>query len=131
MTVICGCLGDTPPDPEVQPLEIVAGNPDPKYGPCLLNVDKTGAGTHDVTTMSMAGNATVRILDPSGAVIFERAVEEHPLEAGGHEVLAADQGSVRLEAGDHRVECSLSGGTNVVELLVAPARPGYEEGRTR
>lgn len=129
--MLCGCFGDPPPDPEVQPLEIVAGNPDPQYGPCLLNVDEVGAGTHEVTTLSMAGNATVRILDPSGAVTFERAVEQHPLDSGGHEVLAEDQGSVRLEAGDHRVECSVSGGTHVIELLVVPARPGYDEGRTR
>ena len=112
-------------------MEIVAGNPDPEYGPCLLNVDEVGAGTHEVTTMSMAGDATVRILDPSGAVTFERAVEQHPLEGGGHEVLAEEQGSVRLEAGEHRVECSVSGGTHVIELLVVPSRPGYDEGRTR
>ncbi len=129
-TLLCGCFGDPPPDPEVQPLEIVAGNPDPEYGPCLLNVDEVGAGTHEVTPLSLAGNATVRILDPSGAVIFERAIEEHRLEGGGHEVLVEDQGSVRLGAGDHRVECTLSDGTHTTELLVVPARPGYEEGGT-
>lgn len=125
--LLCGCLGDTPPDPEVQPLEIVAGNSDPEYGPCLLNVEEVAAGTHDVTPMSMAGPATVRILDPSGAVVFEREIEENPAEGGGREVLEEDQGSVRLGEGDHRVECVLSDGTHTTELLVVPARPGYEE----
>lgn len=129
-SLLCGCIGDPPPDPEVQPLEIIAGNPDPKYGPCLLNVDEVGAGTHDVIPMSMAGSATVRILDPSGAVIFERAIEEHPLQGGGHEVLQEDHGSVRLGAGDHRVECTVSEGTHTTELLVVPARPGYDEAGT-
>lgn len=126
MLLLGGCFGDPPPDPEVQSLEIISGNPDPKYGPCLLNVDEVGAGIHDVTTMSMGGNARVRILDPAGVVVYERSVEEHPLEGGGHEVLAEDQGSVRLEAGDYRVECSVSGRTHVIELLVVPARPGYD-----
>jgi hypothetical protein len=109
-------------------LEIIAGNPDPEYGPCLLNVEEVGAGTHEVTPMSMAGPVTVRILDPSGAVIFERAIDEHPLEGGGHEVPVGDDGSVRLAAGEHRVECRLSDGTHTIELLVVPARPGYEQG---
>lgn len=106
------------------------GNSDPEYGPCLLNVDEVGAGTHDVTPMSMAGSATVRILDPSGEKIFERAIEEHRLQGGGHEVQEEDQGSVRLGAGDHRVECTASDGTHTTELLVVPARPGYDEGGT-
>lgn len=126
-TLLCGCLGDPPPDPEVQPLEIVAGNPDPKYGPCLLNVDEVAAGTHDVTPLSMAEKSTVRILDPSGAAIFERTVEQNPAQGGGHEVLEQDTGSVRLAEGRHRVECILSDGTHSTELEVVPARPGYEE----
>jgi hypothetical protein len=111
-------------------LEIIAGNPDPEYGPCLLNVEEVAAGTHEVTPMSMAGPVTVRIVDPSGAVIFERAIDEHSLEGGGHEVPLGDEGSVRLAAGEHRVECRLSDGTHTVELLVVPARPGYEQGDT-
>ncbi len=70
----------------------------------------------------------MRILDPSGAVIFSRALEEHALEGGGHEVLVEDQGSVRLRAGDHRAECVLSEGTHTTELRVVMARPGFEEG---
>ena len=129
-TLLCGCLGDPPPDPETQPLEIIAGNPDPEYGPCLLNVDEVGAGTHELTSMSMAGSATVRILDPSGAVIFERRLDEHAAEAGGHEVQGEAPESVRLGPGDHRVECTLSDGTHTTGLLVVPARPGYDEGGT-
>lgn len=108
-------------------MEIVVGNPDPDYGPCLLNVDEVAAGTHDVTPLSLAGTATVRILDPSGAAVFERTIEEHRLEGGGHEVLPEDQGSVRLGEGAHRVECTVSGGTHTTALLVVPARPGYEQ----
>jgi hypothetical protein len=80
-------MGDLPPDPEVQPLELIVGNPDPDHGPCLLNVGEVGAGTHDVTPMTMAGKARVRILDPSGAVVFKRTMRQHPAEGGGREVL--------------------------------------------
>jgi hypothetical protein len=80
VVLLCGCLGDQPPDPEVQSLEIVVGNADPEHGPCLLNVEEVGAGTHEVIPVSMGGSATVRIVDPSGAVLYERAVEEHRLE---------------------------------------------------
>ena len=127
-TLLSGCLGgDVPSDPEDQSLEIVVGNSDPEYGPCLLNVDEVGAGSHEVTPLSMAGDATVRILDPSGAVLFERAIGEHPVGGGGREVLEEEQGVVRLEAGDHRVECTSSDGTHTADLLVVPARPGYQE----
>jgi hypothetical protein len=107
-----GCFADPPAAPEVQPLEIVVGNPDPKYGPCLLNVDEVGAGTHDVTpgffggkgNGTLAGKATVRILDPSGAAIFERTIEEHRLseeEGGGIVIPPEDTGFVRLGEGNH------------------------------
>ena len=126
-TVLCGCLGgDLPAAPEEQSLEIVAGNPDPEWGPCLLNVDEVGAGSHEVVSMSMAGDATVRILDPSGAVLYEQVVTEQ--EQG--EVLEGGPGLLRLEAGEHRVECTLSDGTHTADLLVVPARPGYEEDGT-
>jgi hypothetical protein len=128
--LLTGCLSDSPPDREVQPLEIIAGNLDPDLGPCLLNVDEVGAGTHEVTPISMNGEAKVRILDPSGAVIFKRALESHAAEGGGQEVLPEEQGSVRLEAGDHRVQCILPDGIHTTTLLVLPARSGYEEGRT-
>lgn len=123
--LVSGCMGDPPPDPEVQPLEIIVGNPDPEYGPCLLNVDEVGAGTHDVTPVAMAGKARVRILDPSGAVVFKRTIQEHPAEGGGHEVVQEDQGTVRLQAGEHRVECVLADGTHATSLRVVPARAGY------
>jgi hypothetical protein len=123
--LLSGCMGDPPPDPEVQPLEIIVGNPDPDYGPCLLNVEEVGAGTHEVTPVTMAGKARVRILDPSGVVVFKRTIQEHPAEGGGHEVLEEEQGTVRLEAGKHRVECTLTDGTHSTSLRVVPARPGY------
>lgn len=103
------------------------GNPDPGRGPCLLNVAEVAAGTHGVSPVSMVGSATVRILDPSGAVIFKQALESHPMEGGGHEVTTDDQGAVQLEAGDHLVECLLPDGTHTAELHVVPARPGYGE----
>lgn len=65
----------------------------------------------------------MRILDPLGAVVFERTVESHPAKGGGNEVLSEDQGSVRLEPGDHRVECILEDGTHSADLKVVPARP--------
>ncbi len=122
MGLLSGCLmGDPPPDPEVQPLEIILGNPD--RGPCLLNVQEVGAGTHDVLLMSIASNATARIVDPSGAVIFQRAVEPQSAQGGG-QVMEEDQ--VRLDTGDHRVVCLLSDGTHSTRLRVVPARPEHE-----
>jgi len=122
--LLTGCLGDPPPDPEVQPLEIIVGNFDPEFGPCLLNVDEVGAGTHDVTPMTTVGKARVRIIDPWGAVVFERAIDEHQAEGGGHRVPQSDQGSVLLAAGEHRVECILADVTHATTLRVVPARPG-------
>ena len=124
--LLFGCsFADPPPDPEVQPLEIVVGNPD--RGPCLLNVHEVGAGTHDVMVLSMAGEATARILDPSGKVLFKRNVKHHPAEGGGLVVTEEDQGSVQLGAGAHRVRCTTSEGTTSVRLRVVPARPGYDQ----
>jgi hypothetical protein len=120
-----GCLADPPPDPEVQPLEIIAGNTDPDYGRCQLNVEEVGAGTHDVTPMTMGGKARVRILDPTGAVVFERTIDESPAEGGGQEVAPSDHATVLLAAGEHRVECILADGTHSASLRVVPARPGH------
>lgn len=124
VVLLTGCLGDPPPDPETQPLEIIVGNPDPDYGPCLLNVDEVGAGTHDVTPINLAGKARVRILDPSGTVVFERTLREQPGEGGGHQVPQSDQATVLLAAGEHRVECILTDGIHATSLRVVPARPG-------
>jgi hypothetical protein len=124
--LLSGCsFGDSPPDPEVQPLEVIAGNPERR--PCLLNVHEVAAGTHDVMVLSMSGTATARILAPSGGVVFKRVVTAHPAKGGGQVVTEEDQGSVRLEAGDYRVQCTVSGGTHSVTLRVVPARPGHTE----
>jgi hypothetical protein len=88
-------------------------------------VDKIGAGTHEVTPIIEEGRATVVILDPSGDVIFKRTLDEP------HATIQPDeQGSVRLAPGDHSVECIVPDGTRTATLLVAPARPDYQEGRT-
>lgn len=123
--LLSGCFGDPPPAPEVQPLEIILGNPD--RGPCLLNVDEVAAGTHDVTVLPMAGNATARIVDPSGEVVFQRAVEPQPAPGGGQMVTQENEGVVRLDTGDYRVVCRLSDGTHSTTLRVEPARPGHKQ----
>lgn len=124
--LLSGCLGDPPPDPEVQPLEIIAGNTDPEYDPCLLNVGEVGAGSHEVVALAVAVRARVRILDPSGAVVWERTIQEHPAEGGGREAPEGEQGTVRLRAGEYRVECILADGAHATTLRVVPARPGHE-----
>lgn len=121
MGLFSGCMGDPPPEPEVQPLEIIVGNPDPTYGPCVLNVDEVGAGTHGVTSVAMAGSARVRIVDPSGAVVYERAIQEEPAMIESEDVMQEDQQTVDLQAGDHRVECILADGTHSASLMVVPA----------
>lgn len=123
--LLSGCMGDPPPDPETQPLEIIVGNPDLKHGSCLLNVDEVGAGTHEVTPLALAGKARVRILDPFGVVVFKLTIEENSTEGGGHEVQQDDVGTVRLEAGEYHVECILDGRTHSMSLRVVPARPGH------
>ena len=67
---------------------------------------------------------------PVGCGDLQAGPRVAPAKGGGHEVMLEEQGSVRLGAGDHRVECILSDGTHTTELLVVPARPGYEEGGT-
>lgn len=121
-SVLSGCyFSDEPPEPEVQPLEIIAGEPDPKYEPCVLNVDEVGAGTHEVMPISVEGRATVRILDPEGDVIFKRTVDD---DDGADSTIPPEwERSVGLQPGNHRVECILPDGTHTVELLVVPARP--------
>ena len=120
-TLLTGCLGEERPDPEVQPLEIIVG----EDGSCGLNVSVVGAGTHHVTPIVATGEATVRILGPSAKVVFTRTVAAREAEGGGNLVVAEDEGSVRLRAGAHRVECISSEGTQVTELRVVPARPGH------
>ena len=118
---LSGCVSDDAVDPSVQPLEIVVGGAE---RPCLLNVEEVEVGTHEVTPVSEAGRATVRVMSPSGEVLFERAVRTEPAEGGGVEVPPADQGSVRLAEGEHRVECVLRGETHSVTLrVVPPPRP--------
>jgi hypothetical protein len=131
LVLLGGCaLSDAPPDPEVQPLEIIAGSSVRPERPCLLNVSRVRAGTHKVVIGSESGPATVRLVDASGRAVLQRRVDSHPAEGGGFEVNESDQGSVRLDTGDYRVECRLRGkGAYTVRLRVDPARPGFGEQR--
>ncbi|MFP5252679.1 MAG: hypothetical protein ACLGH4_02660 [Actinomycetes bacterium] len=124
VALLSGCLGDPPPDPDIQPLEIVVGHPDPDHDQCLLNVEEVGAGTHEVTPVTTAGKARVRILDPEGAVLFERTVHPAPPEGEEGEVVLEDPEAVRLEEGGHRVECIVADRRHSTGLRVVPAEPG-------
>ena len=127
--LLSGCLSDEPPPPEEQPLEVIVNAPDSDYPECALNVDEVGAGTHEVTPISSVDGARIRIVAPSGKVVYRRTTHVKRAEGGGLEVTEEDLGSVRLRAGDYRVECVRPDKTLTQTLAVVPARPGFEPGQ--
>jgi len=129
VVLLGGCvMGDPPPDPEVQPLEIVAGSSVRPDRPCILNVRSVRAGTHEVVLISESGPARIRIIDSSRRAVFQGRADSHPAKGGGFEGTEGERGSVRVVAGDYQVECSLRDkGTHITKLHVDPARPGFDE----
>lgn len=134
LPLLAGCtfMGDPPPAPEVQPLEVVVGSQMRPENPCILNVRQVGAGTHDVIVISESAQATVRILDGAGVVVFEtEEAQPNPQMAGEQEVRALEAGPdrrVRLESGSYSVECApVDGRVSRTTLRVVPARPGFED----
>lgn len=114
-----GCTGDPPPEPEVQPLEVVVASRTADQ-PCLLNVPEVAAGEHEVSVLAERA-ATVLIRDSAGTVIFQADATTQDPDGP----LVAVQGSVRLSAGEHVVECRPEGAaTSTTGLRVAPARTG-------
>jgi len=124
-------LSDRPPDPEVQPLEIVVNSHSQPGTPCLLNVDQVRAGDHTVGVIGESGYAKVRIVDEHGKVVFRTDNEGQRIETdddgditiiGGR---AEGEGpAAHLDAGTFTVECSPEDGEpGEATLEVLPARP--------
>lgn len=113
----CAALSDPPPDPEVQPLEVVVNSSSQPETPCLLNVDTIRAGDHDVSVIGESGPARVRIVDERGRVVFRTD------NAGEGEGMGPP---ARLVAGTYTVECRPdTGQAGEAALRVLPARPGH------
>lgn len=104
--VASGCFGDPPPDPDVAPIEVVAGSKQRADAPCLSNRDEVGAGTHELVAITEAGPVTVRIRDSAGAVVVELEATERP---------AASE--VTLGTGTHTIECMFKDGSTASVLM--------------
>lgn len=100
---LAACLGDPPPAAEDLPLEIVV-HPEE----CLLNYPRVGPGNHEVTVIYEGTTGVVRIL-AGDEVVFEEG-------SGG-------DGTVRLENGEHVVECESGGVTRELALTVTEGLP--------
>lgn len=106
-----GCLGDPGSPPEVAPIEVVAR--DTGEPACLLNRADVAAGVHQTFLLAEGGPATIRLLDPDGAVILESAVADGDGATSNPE----------LVEGDHVVECRWPDGERrTVQLTVVPGR---------
>ena len=125
-------LSDTPPDPEVQSLEVVVNSSSRPETPCLLNVEMFRAGDHDVTVIGESGYARVRIVDERGRIVFrtDNAGQRIETDADGDVTIIGGEGEgsgppARLVAGSYTVECRPeSGQAGEAPLRVLPARPG-------
>ncbi len=104
--VVLGCFGDPPPDPDVAPIEVVAGSKQRADAPCLSNRDEVGAGTHELVVITEAGPVTVQIRDSTGAVVVELDAVERP---------AASE--VTLGTGTHTIECMFKDGSTASVLM--------------
>ena len=113
--LLAGCFGDPPPDPEVQPLEVVVGSRSQPDQPCILNVDEVAAGDHEVSVISeREGAARVVLRTAAGSVVFEAS--------GGQPAPEEAPASVTLTPGDHLVQCLSDGAVlGEVPLRVVPA----------
>lgn len=136
---LAGCAGfdpisDPPPDPEVQPLEVVVNSSTMPDDPCLLNVESVRAGDHAVVVVGESGFARVTVVDDGGRVVFatDNAGQRVETGASGKDtVIVGGEGEgggppAHLEAGTYTVKCHpRSGEAGEATLRVLPARPGH------
>jgi hypothetical protein len=137
--LLAGCaawdpISDPPPDPEVQPIEVVVNSDSRPKTPCLLNVDEVHAGSHEVSIVGVSGFARVNIVDENARVVFR-------MDNAGQRIETNDAGEVttihgaegegagppaRLEPGTFTVQCRPENGVaGEATLRVLPARAGH------
>lgn len=124
-------LSDPPPDPEVQPLEVVVNSSRHPETPCLLNVEQVRAGDHPVNVIGESGYAKVRIVDEHGKVVFRTDNEGQRIETDedGDVTIVGGEGegagpAAHLDAGKFKVNCRPDDGKSGEAILeVLPARP--------
>jgi hypothetical protein len=126
----CGMFAEETVAPEQRALEVVVAGSGPKGDRCQVNYAEVGAGNHPVAIIASDGQATVRIVNGSGLVVFQAdsVSPQQPSSAGSDEepvMVAADESSqtVRLDAGEYQVECLSGGSTFESPLHVVLTRP--------
>jgi len=142
VVLLAGCgfdpLSDPPPEPEVQPLEVVVNSDTRPDRPCLLNVDRVRAGDHTVTVIGLSGYARVRFVDEENRVVFrtDNAGQRVETDADGEVTVIGSEGegagpAARLEAGTLTVQCRPKvGEPGETTLEVLPARAGHQPSTT-
>ncbi len=133
VALLAGC-GDPPPDPEVQPIEVVVNSDSRLSTPCLLNVDEVRAGNHEVSIVGVSGYAQVNIVDEDARVVFrsDNAGQRIETNDAGEVTIYGAEGKgtgppARLEAGTFTVQCRPENGVaGEATLRVLPARAGHE-----
>jgi hypothetical protein len=140
LSVLAGCAGfdpisDPPPEPEVQPLEVVVNSSTMPDDPCLLNVEMVRAGDHAVVVVGESGFARVTVVDDGGRVVFatDNAGQRVETDASGKvTAIVGGEGEgegppAHLEAGTYTVKCHPKiGEAGEATLRVLPARPGHD-----
>jgi hypothetical protein len=140
VALLAGCaaldpISDPPPDPEVQPIEVVVNSDSRPKTPCLLNVEEVRAGNHAVSVVGVSGYARVNIIDEDARVVFRTDNAGQRIEtndAGEVTTIHGGEGEgsgppARLKAGTFTVQCRPeNGAVGEATLRVLPARAGHE-----
>ena len=138
-TLLTGCaaldpISDPPPDPEVQPIEVVVNSDSRPETPCLLNVHEVRAGNHEVSIVGVSGYARVNLVDENSRVVFRTDNAGQRIEtndAGEVTTIHGAEGEgsgppARLAPGTFTVQCRpVNGAAGEATLRVLPARAGH------
>lgn len=126
-------LSDPPPDPEVQPIEVVVNSDSRPQTPCLLR-----AGNHEVRIVGVSGYARVDIVDEDGRLVFGTDNAGQHIETNGAGEVTSIHGGdgegsgppARLGPGPYAVQCRPEKGVpGDATLRGLPARAGYKAPR--
>lgn len=139
VALLVGCavldpLGDSPPDLEVQPIEVVVNSGSRPSMPCLLNVDEVRAGHHEVSIIGVSGYARVSIVDEDARVVFrsDNVGQRTETNDAGEVTIYGAEGEgtgppARLEPGTFTVQCRPENGVaGEATLRVLTARADHQ-----
>src|SRR3954447_7926766 len=118
IALLAGCaaldpISDPPPDPEVQPIEVVVNSDSRPQTPCLLNVEQLRAGDHEVRIVGVSGYARINIVDEDARVVFHTDNAGQRIETNDAREVTTIRGAegegggpaARLAPGTYTVQC--------------------------